>query len=165
MLTFDAIRDLERTENQSKKLQKLPEDIAAQIREYIIRKERLTEKTNADIMEMENILSTIKRLMELRESKILTAAMDTVRTGLPPEHMTKEEESAFYKLVDILKQHREKFLHELRHEPGVMYRVKRAVPAFVGPDMNTYELHEDEVINIPKPLDELLLKEGIIEKA
>src|SRR3989344_7976669 len=134
MLTFDSIRDLERTERQSKRLQKLPEDIAAQIFEYLKRKERLTDKTSADLVEMENITSTIKRLMELREAKILTSDMDTMRTGLPPEHLTKDEESAFYKLVDILKQHREKFLHELRHEPGVMYSVKRSVPAFVGPD-------------------------------
>ncbi|HLC67970.1 MAG TPA: hypothetical protein VJI12_03750 [archaeon] len=165
MLTFDSIRDLERTERQSKRLQKLPEDIAAQIFEYLKRKERLTDKTSADLVEMENITSTIKRLMELREAKILTSAMDTVRTGLPPEHLTKDEETVFYSLTDALKQHREKFFHDIHNEPGVMYRVKRAVPAFIGPDMKTYELNEEEVVSLPEPLAELLIRDGVIEKA
>src|SRR3989338_9024375 len=164
MLTFDKIRDMERLEKQGKKLQKVPEDVVAQLREYIKRKEK-GEKTSSDIIELENIKATIKRLFELREGKILSAVLDTVRTGLPSENMSAEEEKLFYKLTDILKQYRESFFSELsREDDKPMYRVKKATPQFVGPDMKTYKLNEDDIVSIPPPLDELLLKEGVIEK-
>jgi DNA replication initiation complex subunit (GINS family) len=164
MLTFDMIRDLERTERGSRKLQRMPEDIVAQMREYLKRKERITEKTSSDLMEIENIKSTIKRMFELRETKLLSSVSDTVRTGYPPENMTKDEEEVFYKLVESLKRHREKFFHTLSKDPDTMYRVIKPVPSFVGPDMKNYELRENEIVSIPHPLNELLLKEGIIEK-
>ena len=169
MLTFDKIRDLERLEKQNKKLQKMPEDIISQLRDYIKRKEKITEKTSSDITELENIKATIKRLFELREAKILSAVLDTVRTGLPPENMNKQEEIIFYKLTEQLKSYREEFFSELGKEESPaaksMYRVKKTLPAFVGPDMKNYTLKENDIINIPSPLDQFLLKEGIIEKA
>ncbi len=169
MLTFDKIRDLERTEKQGKKLQRLPDDIIVQLRDYLKRKEKITEKTSTDILEMENIKSTIKRLFELREAKILSAVLDTVRTGLPPENMAKEEEAIFYRLTAELKQYREQFFADLAKEEAadtsiVMYRVKKTLPQFIGPDMKNYELKENDVLHIPPPLDQLLIKEGVIEK-
>lgn len=167
MLTFDKIRDMERLEKQGKKLQKVPEDVVAQLREYIKRKEK-GEKTSSDIIELENIKATIKRLFELREGKILSAVLDTVRTGLPSENMSKQEEAVFYRLTEELKKFREDFFSELGKEENQakpMYRVKKTLPAFVGPDMKTYALKENDVINVPAPLDEFLLKEGVIEKA
>ena len=166
MLTFDKIRDMERLEKQSKKLQKAPEDVVAQLREYIKRKER-GEKTSSDITELENIKATIKRLFELREGKILSAVLDTVRTGLPPENMSQQEESLFYRMTDELKNYREEFFSELGKEEKTsipMYHVRKTLPTFVGPDMKTYALKENDVVSIPSPLDELLLKEGVIEK-
>src|SRR3989338_5864839 len=166
MLTFDKIRDMERLEKQSKKLQKAPEDVVAQLREYIKRKER-GEKTSSDITELENIKATIKRLFELREGKILSAVLDTVRTGLPPENMSQQEESLFYRMTDELKKYREEFFSELGKEEKTsipMYHVRKTLPTFVGPDMKTYALKENDVVSIPSPLDELLLKEGVIEK-
>lgn len=171
MLTFDKIRDLERTEKQSKKLQKLPEDIVVQLRDYLKRKEKITEKTSTDILEMENIKSTINRLFELREAKILSSVLDTVRTGLPPENMTKQEEIIFYRLTDELKRYREQFFADLAKEEKsgeatslVMYLVKKTLPSFVGLDMKNYDLKENDIVSIPPPLDQLLIKEGVIEK-
>ena len=168
MLTFDKIRDIERNEKQSKKLQKLPEDIITQLKEYLKRKEKMKERTSADITEMENIKSAIKRFFELREGKIISSALDTVRTGLPPENMTKEEEMMFYNLVETMKRYREQFFSELNKDDVVektLYKVKKTIPSFVGPDMKKYQLVENDVVEIPAPLNELLLKEGVIEPA
>ena len=164
MLTFDKIRELERMEKQSKKLQKIPEDIVMQLRDYLKRKDS-TEKTSTDIMELEKIRDAVKRFFEMRESKIVSASLDTARTGLPPENMTKDEEELFYKLVDTIKKSREKFFADLSKEDKNAYTVKKTLPAFIGPDMNRYELAEGQIVHIPAPLDELLLKEGVIEKA
>ena len=167
MLTFDKIRDLERVEKQSKKLQKMPEDVVEQLHDYLKRKEKMTDKTSADLTEMENIKSGVKRFFELREGKIVSSALDTVRTALPPENMTKEEEAIFYRLVDTMKKYREQFFSDLAKETTetVMYKVKKTLPSFIGPDMKKYQLVENDVVEIPAPLNELLLKEGIIELA
>ena len=166
MLTFDTIRDIERVEKQNKKLQKLPDDIVVQLKDYLKRKEKIKEKTSADITEMENIKSAIKRFFELREGKIISYALDTVRTGLPPENMTKEEEELFYSLVNTMKKYRERFFSDLNREDKAektLYKVKKTIPSFIGPDMKKYQLVEDEIVEIPAPLNEFLLKEGVIE--
>jgi DNA replication initiation complex subunit (GINS family) len=167
MLTFEKIRELERMERESKKLQKLPEDVMDSLRDYLRRKERLTEKTSMDIMELENIKNTLKRFFEMREHKLLLSVLDTVRTGMPPENMTKEEEKVFYSLVSSVKQFREQFFSELQKEPvhkEQLCRVKKSLPEFIGPDMRTYKLNENDIVTLPKELEELLLKEGVIEK-
>ncbi|MBI3190188.1 hypothetical protein HYZ41_00640 [archaeon] len=102
MLTFEKIRELERVERESKKLQNLPNDLMDQLREYMHRKERIKEKTSVDILELENVKNTVK--------------------------------------------------------------VKKSLPEFVGPDMKTYKLTENEVLTLPIELEQLLLKEGVIEK-
>lgn len=198
MLTFDTIRELERNERDLKKLQKLPDDLMEQLKEYLRRKEGKKEKTSAELLELENVKNTVRRFFEIREKKLTEMTLDCVKTGLPPENLTKEEEKTFYHIVDLLKGYREKFFEELqkdvleksagmakgeltkeeKEKPSVaseenkkekqyMYKIKKTVPAFIGPDMKTYEFKEEQTIGLdelPKPLNDLLLKEGVIEK-
>ena len=198
MLTFEAIRELERNEKNSRKLQRIPPDFIQKLGEYISKKESISEKTTSDIMELENVKSTIKRFYELREKKITESALDAARTGMVPENLNAHEEHAFWLLVGALKDQRERFFSELNkpkaskieqvveevqtaHIPSnevlmvkeeiqksepiikpVLYKVLRTLPAFVGLDMSIYELKEGDIKEIPKPLNELLLKEGVI---
>lgn len=170
MLTFDKIREMERNDRDSKKLQKLPEDIIVQLSEYMQRKERIKEKTASDVLELENVKNTVKRFFDLREHKIVLAALDAVRTGMPAENMTREEEKIFYDLVARLQQFRQTFFSELSKEQKeagheATFRVKKSLPEFVGPDMKIYKLNENDFVKLPKDVEELLLKKGIIEKA
>lgn len=171
MLTFDKIRDLERAERESKQLQRLPENIIEETKDYLRKKERM-KQSSSDIMELENVKNTIKRFFELREKKIVDAALYTAKTGMPVENFTKEEEKLFYALIDDIKKYREILFSELQKEPvikqkKIVYKVRRTLPEFVGPDMNTYKLSENDVLQLdalPKPLNDFLLKKGIIEK-
>ena len=71
-----------------------------------------------------------------------------------------------------MKKHRETFFSEIQKEPvikqkKIVYKVRRTIPEFVGPDMNTYKFNENDVIEpnaLPKSLNDFLLKKGIIEK-
>lgn len=179
MLTFEMIRELERQERANKKLQRLPGNLVEELRDYIKRKEKTAEKTSADIRELENVKNTVRRFLELREDKIAAMALSAARTGLPPSNLTKEEEKAFYSIADALKSHREYFFAELgksqaeekkeehteqHKEQRVLYRVKKEIQEFVGPDMKTYRLVRGEVVSLPKALNDLLLKEGVIEE-
>ncbi|MBI2233224.1 MAG: DNA replication complex GINS family protein [Candidatus Aenigmarchaeota archaeon] len=164
MLTFDKIRDIERAEKESKKPQKLPENFLSDLRDYLKKKEQL--KSSADVHELENVRNIIRRFFESREKKLLEGALYTVRTGLQPENLTKEEQDLFYFLTGRIKNFRENFFSEIQKDKKLAYKVMKALPAFVGPDMKTYELKENEIIStdfLPKPLNDLLLKEGVIE--
>ena len=47
------------------------------------------------------------------------------------------------------------------------YRVKRTLKPFVGPDLTVYQLKENDTIEkgaLPNALNDLLVREGIIEK-
>ncbi len=176
MLTFEMIRELERQERGNKKMQKLPENLPDELRDYIKRKEKMAEKTSADITELENVRNTIRRFFELRENKIMDMVLSSARTGLPPENLTKEEQGTFYAVVESVKRHREAFFSQLskeaqendeppqKKEERILYRVKKEIKEFVGPDMKTYRLVRGEIVNLPKPLNDLLLKEGLIEE-
>ncbi len=171
MLTFEKIREIECAEKENKKLQKLPEDFLEKTREYLARREGMQKKMTADIMEIENAKNTIKRLFEMRERKIIDAVLLYVRSGIPAENLTPEESSLFLQTAEIFKKFREGFFSDMKkpiekkEAAQLMFKVKKSLPKFIGPDMNAYELHENQIINIPKPLSDLLLKEGIIEEA
>lgn len=192
MLTFEKIRDIERAEHESKKLQKLPENFLEDLKEYLRRKERITEKTSSDIIELENARGIIRRLFESREKKLMEMALYTARTGIPSENLARNEEKTFFFLVDELRRLRETFFEDLQKEPAIkaekkdethekqitenppehsaliqkrtVYRVRKNMPAFVGPDMKTYELKEGDAVELPEALNEFLLKEGVIER-
>lgn len=173
MLTFEKIRDLERAERESKGLQALPENLMEEIRSYIHKKEKLAD--SSAIVEMENVKNIIKRFFELRETKLVSLALYSAKTSLPVENLAKEEEAFFESLVDKIKNFRQSFFSELQNpvleqikkEEAEIYRVKKSTPEFVGPDLKLYRLSENELIDVsifPKSLNDLLLKEGIIEK-
>ncbi|MBI2076197.1 MAG: DNA replication complex GINS family protein [Candidatus Aenigmarchaeota archaeon] len=173
MLTFEKIRDLERAERESKGLQKLPDNLMEEIRSYIHKKEKLAD--SSAIIEMENVKNIIKRFFELRETKLVSLALYSVKTNLPVENLTKEEETLFSALAEKIKNFRQSFFSELQNPvpeqakevKNEVYRVKKSTPEFVGPDLKLYRFNENELIDVsvlPKPLNDLLLKEGVIEK-
>lgn len=168
MLTFEMLRELERKERESRQLQKMPENIINEIRDYIKRKEELRETT--DIMELENIKNTVKRLMEIRERKIVEMALYSARTGLPPESLMSSEEGLFNSILDQIKKFRKAFSENLAKEAKeekISYMVKKDMPEIMGPDLRMYKLNKDEIISessLPKELNDLLLKQGIIEE-
>lgn len=171
MMTFEKIRDLERAERENKQLQKLPDNLIEELKSYLRKKESL-KNSSLEIIELENVKNSIKRFFELREKKIAESALYTVQTGLPVENLAKSEEGTFYIITGELKRLREEFFAELQKMPEqkeekVSYIVRKTLPKFIGPDMKEYELKENEIIDIaamPKPLNDLLLKEGVIEE-
>ncbi|MBI4014878.1 MAG: DNA replication complex GINS family protein [Candidatus Aenigmarchaeota archaeon] len=170
MLTFEAIRDMERGEAEGKTLQKLPENFMEEVRQYLALKESNPEKNSADIHEIENAKRSVKSLFEKRERKLVEQALYTVKTGMPTENLTQDEERLYLYIVEEVKKHRERFFSSKTVEPAPekmnAYRVRSTIPRFVGPDMKTYELKEFQVLQegeLPKPLNDLLLKKNLLE--
>ena len=164
MLTFDSIRDVERAEKDSKKLQKLPEDFFDQLADYFIRKNSMSDKASADIIEMENVKNVIKRLIDLREKKLVEMALINARTGTLPENLTKNEQQIFQGIVGNIKNLRNSIFSCFDGSKIPRYRAIKDIPKFVGPDMKTYEFAEGQIVDVPQQINDFLLKEGFIEE-
>jgi DNA replication initiation complex subunit (GINS family) len=162
-------------ERSGKKLQRMPDDIIVQLRDYINRKEAIKEKTLSDMNELERIKDSIRKIFEMRQRKLLECVFETATGGAPPSTLMKEEEELFARLVDIMRGFRENILLEINKKESApekakveeveVYKVLRDMPEFIGPDMKAYRLKKDDIVSISKPLNEFLLKRGVIEKA
>ncbi len=173
MLTFEKIRDMERVEKAEKNLQKMPENFLDDVNEY------LNGKKGADIVEADNVKSVVKRLIELREQKIASLALYSVRTNMPVENLTSMERELFEEIREALSDFREIMIKKINEPydigkiaPAIKdikdgkerkFRVTRDLPAFVGPDMKTYTLKKGELLALPDDLATLLVKNSIIE--
>lgn len=192
MLTFESIRDIERAEKENKKLQRLPSQFFDDLQEYLKRK-RADAFANADEMiEYQNIMNIVERLFEMREQKIVEQALDAARIGINPENLHENERNMFEQLSGALSMYRKQFFSSLksmpqdsdettaRNETSVasatldastvntqtqkLFRVKKEVPEFIGPDMKTYKLKENDVITLPAPVAKILMQNGAIEE-
>jgi len=163
MLTFESIRDLERAERGSKKLQKMPDNFLAELKDYIERKDKLGAE---DALEFQAVKSTITRLAELRERKIIDSAIITARTGLPPENLLPSEAELFWAVVDRLKRFREEFFGKPKAEMAELKTLWRVIKSaeFVGPDLQEYKLREGEAVELPTEIVDTLLRSGIVEE-
>ena len=165
MITFDAIRDIERTERENRKLQKIPENFFDLVRDYLDKKEKMKEKSSLDLLEIENTKNTIKRFLDIREKKIIELAIMTSRTGLLPDNLTCHEKELFQQIVDNLNAFRARISEQMNKIPKeIVYKVKKSIPDFVGPDMKIYNLRENDIVSLPRELVELLIKESVLEE-
>lgn len=168
MLTFDTIRDFERKENAGKILEKLPDDLLDNLNTYLRTKER-SQKTSDEILELENIRNTIKRFVDSRVRKILESAFDYSRAGLEPRNLAPWEKDLFDDMVRSMKKHRsnvaEKLKKPVAEEKEEAFLVKKPIPEFIGPDLSLYRLNKGDVVKLKKPLNDLLLKKGVVERA
>jgi len=173
VVTFETIRNIQRSEKENKSLTKLQEDIFAEISEYLKRKSERKE----DFLEVENIKNIIKDIVDRREHKIVEMAIMYVRSGVIPKNMTKEEEEFFSSLVKIIKEFRDSYystiisgsikkeeIIEKPEEPEkTVIQILEDIPEFVFGN-KTYILKKDEIASLPKDLEEFLIKKGVAKR-
>ncbi len=179
MITFEKIREIFRAEKDSRKMQPLPENLFIEIADYIRKKESTEGKNSSDMRELENIRDTIKRFFEIRERKLIEQVFISLATEMPPENLTKEEEELFREVSSILRKHRFSMDGQMRYTPlqpetpqkeeqkTACYMFLKELPPVVGPDMKVYSFRQGHIIqdgDMPKPLNDLLLKKGFIRK-
>ncbi len=206
MITFEKIRDLERTERDAKGLQKLPDNFVADLQEYLHKKEKSPD--------LDSVTLSVSRLFEMRLRKITEASVYKASTNQNVSNTIQQEDQILTGFVEMLRNfHKtiftpvetivpvEKENEEMQIKPQEkieeisepkqieepkelvptnlpspilpkiietpknstkLYRVVKDLPAFVGPDLKVYELKEGDIIDIPQPLIDLLLKEGVV---
>ncbi len=172
VVTFETIRDIQRSEKENRNLIKLPDGIFEEIAEYIRRK----ESRNEDFLELENAKNIIKDIVDRREHKIVNMAVMYVRSGVIPRNMTKEEEEFFAALVKIIKEFRDSYYTSLiygkrekeevvaEEPPKIeMVQMTEDVPEFVFGE-RVYNLKKDEIASLPKELEDFLVKKGVAKR-
>ncbi len=161
-ITFELIRKIQREERDSPQLTKLPENFFEKVSAYLEQKKKMEDRKAS--LEVKNVERLVENIFDLRERKILNQAIITVRTKIPPQNLTQEEEKFFEEVVKILKERREKFFG-LKKEKKKMVRFKEDVPEFVGMDGETYgPFKKGEEGEIPIENFEILVKRGLVEE-
>lgn len=95
ILTFKYLRELQKSEKDSALLQKIDRGFY----------DTCAKCLKTDSSEAENIKPLIKNILEMRERKIVTSAIQSARADIKPENLLSEEEELFSKSFDAIKVH------------------------------------------------------------
>jgi len=190
LITYETIRAAHRAEKEQV-LQKLPDNFFQAVKTWFAQKEN--QKDTISLLEVENAKKLLEDIVNMREKKIVLAALRTVRGELPPQVLTDVEKTFFDKIVNLLKNFREemseqlisysdivqdkiedvkKSLNELKKEEKIeikpngklLVKVLIEVPRFVGTDMQTYgPLKPGDVISLPTEIANVLITRKVAE--
>ncbi|MBU4245521.1 MAG: hypothetical protein ABIF85_05935 [Nanoarchaeota archaeon] len=93
VLTFKYLRELQKSERDASTLQKIESSFYAACSKCL----------DSDSTEAESIRPLVKSILDTRERKIVTAALQSARADIKPENLLSEEETLFSKIVELLK--------------------------------------------------------------
>ncbi len=164
-ITFEYIREIQREEQKTPSLTKIPEDFYDKIKAYIREKKKLAQKKKDKAMttELRNIQRILEDIFNRRETKIMNHAIIAVRTGVLPQNLIQSEKEFFEATVDFLKNQRGRILEEstekMETEENVKVEFLEDVLEFVGIDLKKYgPYNKGDVGTIPKENAELFVK-------
>lgn len=169
-ITFDLIRRIQREEQRSPKLSKIPENFYDAAMSYINQKKNIGEKEDRkNILEVKSIERLIEDIFDRRERKIVTAAVNSARTNIQPENMIEEEKDFFDLVAASIRQRRElklrtMFVVEKGEKDGLLV-FKDDVPEFVGSDMKNYgPFKKGDIAKLPEENAKILVERGVVEQ-
>ena len=171
-ITFEFIRRVHREEQREPRLSKIPKDFYQKARDYLDQKRKLSlkKKDRLASLEVKNVERLLKDIFNRRETKIVTHAIITARTDIPPPNLLEEEKEFFEAIVNTLKTERDRVLNLLFKKTKelkefVKIKLKEDIEEFVGIDLKKYgPFKKGQVVKIPKENAELLKKVGKAKK-
>ena len=188
-INYKTLRKIQQQEKNSPLLTKIDRNFYQKFSEYLKNLQRIAEKEeNSQKIklfddEIQNTKKIAFNIYELREKKIIQAALSKVRGGKPDlKNLLEIEKRLYDSLVkqiivsreEILEQKLEKKTDvksapetgkkEKKSNTNAIVRVTQDTPEFVGTNMKTYSLRKDDVLTLPKEMSEPLLKRGVVEQ-
>jgi len=188
-INYKTLRKIQQQEKTSPVLTKIDRNFYQKFSEYLKNLQRIAEKEeNSQKIklfddEIQNTKKIAFNIYELREKKIIQAALSKVRGGKPDlKNLLEIEKRLYDSLVkqiivsreEILEQKLEKKTDvksapetgkkEKKSNTNAIVRVTQDTPEFVGTNMKTYSLRKDDVLTLPKEMSEPLLKRGVVEQ-
>ncbi len=188
-INYKTLRKIQQQEKTFPLLTKIDRNFYQKFSEYLKNLQRIAEKEgNSQKIklfddEIQNTKKIAFNIYELREKKIIQAALSKVRGGKPDlKNLLEIEKRLYDSLVkqiivsreEILEQKLEKKTDvksapetgkkEKKSNTNAIVRVTQDTPEFVGTNMKTYSLRKDDVLTLPKEMSEPLLKRGVVEQ-
>ena len=183
VLTFAYLRELQKKERTSRKLENLPADFYTTISEYLARK--------GIQKDVESARPIIKYILERREQKVLELAAMSVSADIAPENLLPEEKELFDAAQSLLKAHRDVIgnLFEKKSKPNetpedktpekndpsegeekehskekpvnVRLVVLKEVPSFIAEDLAAHgPWKQEDVVECPSKAAKVLVDNG-----
>jgi DNA replication initiation complex subunit (GINS family) len=186
-LNYKNLRRIQQQETNSPMLTSIDACFYEKFKEYLTQLEKIAEeeKNGQKIKLYSDEIKNIKKIgisiYEIREKKIVQAALSTVRgANVDMKNITEKEEQFYQNLVEQIKSSRIQILDEdtqkkpktienqkipkqTTKNPHAIVRVIQDTPAFVGTDMKTYSLRIQDILTLPSDMIDLLLKKQIVE--
>lgn len=167
MLTFDDLRKTKKEEEASAKLSKINPDFKEAVSAFLGEKQKESQEKR-DLRELQNIKSLLKEILEIRERKILTAALYYVRSGVMPDNLVQEEKEFFDDVSGRIKKFHDTVKTTIRGVESKMRMVimREPVPSFVGTNMRIYgPFKAGDITTMPEDCAELLIKKEMASPA
>ena len=197
-INYRTLRKIQQTEKNSPALSNIRSDFYKSLAEYLQELEQRYEKESSAQKktllkeEIENIKKISLSVYELREKKILLAAISKARGGNPDTNNVIDFENTLFKSVlnamnssrntvfkkeetenevvddkenesDKIKAKKEDKDEKIEeHNPIV--RVNKNMPEFIGTDQKKYYLRKNDIISMPQDMSATLSKRGVVER-
>jgi DNA replication initiation complex subunit (GINS family) len=188
-ISYKALRKIQQQEKTLPLLTRIDQNFYKKFSEYLTNLQRIAEnEENSQRIqlfndEIQNTKNIALNIYELREKKIVQAALSRVRGGKPDlKNLLEIEKKLFDSLVEqiivsrkeILEQKIEKKIQtksapetgekEKKPNTNTIVRVTQDTPEFVGTDMKTYLLRKDDVLTLPGEMSTPLLKRDVVKQ-
>ena len=197
MLTYDALRTLVASERAAAKLLALPEDFFEQVQRYVKLKEQaaggqlapgsadtaaLSDAGRAarafgptegfigradELWELDAAKRALSDLLEVRERKLVAAALSFVRTGGQPGSLLPHELALFNALAAGIKEFRavQSKLLEPEAAARAVVAFLQDVPAFAGSDLKSYGPYKaGDIATVPAEMAKALVAGGAAQE-
>lgn len=189
-ISYKTLRRIQQLEKTSPLLTKIDVNFYHKLSEYlknlesIIKQEENSQKSKLFYDEIQNTKKLAFGIYELREKKIVQAALSKVHGAkLDLKNVLEIEKKLYDSLVGQIILSRKKILEEKsdevkKDEPKTetlkkeekkrntnpIVRVLEDIPVFVGTDMKTYLLRKNDVLTISKEMNGPLVKRGVVKQ-
>jgi DNA replication initiation complex subunit (GINS family) len=189
-ITYKTLRKLQQAEQTSGTFTKIDVDFYDRLSSYMRDLERSVEQEKNPLKlklftdEMVNTKKIANSIYELREKKIVQAALATARGATPDlKNLLNIEQKLYTALVEQITASR-KMIFEQQTRPSQppmmqqtspekppvvannnpIVRVVEDTPEFIGTDEKTYLLRKDDVLTLPQEMTAPLLKKGVVKQ-
>ena len=180
-ISYRDLRVVHQTEKKSPSITEINPDFYKKAKEYV---EKLEKKMNSEEDEHKRKLiedelrsakQILKEIYEIREKKVVLAALSKIRGGKPDTRLFLDNErklfddilkclESYRKIILEGKEKGEEAIVQEKKEKRVLALVKEDIPRFVGPDMKKYHLRKDDLISLSEELFDILERKGVVEK-
>ena len=189
-INYKTLRRIQQLEKTSPLFTKIDVNFYHKLSDYLKNLEKVIEQEeNAQKIklfndEIQNTKKIAFGIYELREKKIVQAALSKVRGGKPDlKNVLDIEKKLYESLVEQIVLSRKKILEEKsvevkkdelksdvlkkeekKRNTNPIVRVLEDIPEFVGTDMKTYSLRKNDVLTVSKEMSGPLVKRGVVKQ-